>query len=795
MFNNYMKIAWRSLSRRKLFSLINIVGLAIGLSASMLIMIYVAHEFSYNRFHKNSKKIVLLTRRDFIGVSVIQLDHFTYVTGEIVERNASGVAGCMRLRKPNTVIIDNPKLSGAKFSESNVLFADPNFFSFFSFKLISGNAVSVLAKPYSLVISRNMALKYFGNQNPLGKILKIKSDSLSYPYKITGIVENSPSNSSIVFDFVASNSSLINQPDLLSGFKEEKIDLGDFQTFLQLKTPSDTSKLKLYLTSYAKSHKGRATERFILTPIEDLHLTYDYTSASKYLIMFVMAACLILLLALVNYISLSTAQSSIRAKEIGIRKVAGASRKAIAVQFYIESALFSIIAFSIAVLVSRLLKPAVFSGLEINMDSSFFYSDSAIMILIILLTVTIALTGTYPALILSSYQPAIIITGMVHKTWGALLIRKLFTVIQFSVATGMIVCGIIIDAQMHFFRHADTGIHRDSVIIIPVNKDFGSRYLQFKNDISSLASISQVATSTYELNGGYDIAFYQDKKSSESMMISTALIDRNFMSVLGIHYKIPPVNIADSILINKVILNETAVQKLKLGKHPLGQLIDWGPKAKTEIIGVVKDFNFVPMKYEIEPFALFIQPDSSSLLNRSKFLYAKIKAHTNLPSLIEAMKESYKKYKQMAPFEYSFMDENFDRQFKAENRLSAIFNSFMLTAVILAILGLFGLATFTIEQRTKEIGIRKVLGASSLTISTLLSKELLKLISLSVIIACPVAWWTMREWLNNFAYRTEIKWWMFASAGLMVIFIASFTISYHTIRAALANPVKALRTQ
>lgn len=278
-------------------------------------------------------------------------------------------------------------------------------------------------------------------------------------------------------------------------------------------------------------------------------------------------------------------------------------------------------------------------------------------------------------------------------------------------------------------------------------------------------------------------------------MISTALIDRNFMSVLGIHYKIPPVNIADSILINKVILNETAVQKLKLGKHPLGQLIDWGPKAKTEIIGVVKDFNFVPMKYEIEPFALFKQPDSSSLLNRSKFLYAKIKAHTNLPSLIQAMKESYKKYKQMAPFEYSFMDENFDRQFKAENRLSAIFNSFMLTAIILAILGLFGLATFTIEQRTKEIGIRKVLGASSLTISTLLSKELLKLISLSVIIACPVAWWTMREWLNNFAYRTEIKWWMFASAGLMVIFIASFTISYHTIRAALANPVKALRTQ
>ena len=795
MFNNYIKIAWRSLIRRKLFSLINILGLAIGLAACMLIMIYVAHELSYNRFHKNSKKIVLVTKLDFIGESTMVLDQLTYVTGELLNRNAAGVAAYMRLRKPYAVIIDNPKLSGAKFSENKALFADSNFFSFFSFKLISGNAGSVLAKPYSLVISKNMAIKYFGNQNPLGQILKIKSDSLSYPYKITGIVENSPSNSSIVFDFVASNSSLRNQADLLKGFKEEKIAPGYFETFLQLKNPSDTGKLHYYLSSYVKSQKVRTTESFILTPIEDLHVTYRSTSENKYLIMFVLAACLILLLALVNYISLSTAQSSIRAREVGIRKVAGANRRAIAAQFYIESALFSVIAFSIAFFLCILLKPVVFSGLEVNIDSSFFYSYRAIVILIILLLATIGLTGTYPALILSYYQPATIITGLVHKTLGASLIRKTFTVIQFSVATGMIICGIVIGAQMHYFRHTDTGIDRDNVIILSVNRDFGNQYQQFKKDISSFASISQVATSTYQLYGSYEMTPYQNKKSSQSSMISTALIDRNFMSVLGIHYKIPPVDLANSNLLNKVILNETAVEKLKLGKHPLGQLIDLGTNTKTQIIGVTKDFNFSPLTYSIDPFAFFLQPDSASLLNRSKFLYAKIKPHTNLPALIQGMKEKYKKYNQATPFEYSFLDENFNRQFKAEDRLSAIFNSFMLIAIILAILGLFGLATFTIEQRTKEIGIRIVLGSSSLAITTLLSKELLKLIAFSAIIACPVAWWSMHQWLNNFAYRIEIKWWMFASAGIMVIFIAFLTISYHAIRAAMANPVKALRTQ
>lgn len=792
MLYSYFKIACRNLTRQKLFSLISILGMAIALAVCMLIMIYVSHEFSYDLFHKNSKKIVFISERLNINGTSIQFENTSYATGQIIQRNISSVLACMRIRKPEKmVLIENPALPDSRFSESRLLFSDQGFFSFFSFPLLSGNTSTVLASPFSVVISRNMAKKYFGDGNPLGKTLKIQSDSSNDSYQVTGIAENSPSNSSIQFDFLASNSSLTKQPALIPVFKSQKIENGAFKTYLLLDKTADTAALCRYLSQYAKRDSSMGKESFSLTPMKDMHLGFGETSAHTYIYIFLVAASLILLLALVNYMSLATARSISRAKEVGIRKVAGADRKAIAAQFYVEAALFALIAFILAYALCFFLKPALFTGLGVSMDSSFLYSRPALLIEGALLLFTIALSGSYPAIILSAFKPVSIITGKMSKTRGSMT-RKIFTVFQFSIATGLIICGIIIDSQLYFFRHTDTGINRENILMIPVDKEVGNQYQSLKKEIGSLAGVSQVATSIYPMYGGYDMSLAHKKGSAATYLLPTLTVDRNFISVLGLQWKEPPANLAGLTQFHRVILNETAVQELNLRGNPLGQFVDMGEK--YEVAGVVRNFNFSSLTYKVQPIALFLASDSSTWSGKNVCLYIKVNPRTNLPAIIKLVKEKYIKYDGARPFEYSFLDESFNRQYKAEDRMATIFNSFTLISFMLAALGLFGLVAFTSEQRTKEIAVRKVLGASAVAIYALLSNELLVLIFIALFIACPVAGWAMHTWLHNFAYRVEIQWWMFAVAGSLVVSVALITISYHALKAAVLNPVDTLRT-
>jgi putative ABC transport system permease protein len=797
MFKNYLKIALRNLQMQKLYSLINITGLAVGLAVCMMIMLYVTHEMTYDRFHANAKRIYKLQASLKMGGNTMNMDYMSYASGPIVKQSQPGVKDYMRsLAYFVPVVVNNPLTPNTKFAEKKLLFADPEFFKFFSFKLLSGSADNVLAKPFSVVLSKDIAKKYFGDTDPVGRSIIIKTDS-AYTYQVTGVAENAPSNSSIEYNFVASGSSLLATKEGKKYTGGQEVGPGSFSLFLLLKNTADTANVRRGLQQMVDKTKNEWEMHFSLSSLTSLHLHNNFGDSSnlKYLKIFPLVAVLILLLALVNYMSLTTARATLRAKEIGVRKVSGASRKTIAAQFYVESGLYTSLSFLLGYLLCYAFKPWFLNILELKIDNSFLYSPVVLVLLFSLLLITALMAGIYPSVVLSSFKPVITLKGKMSKQAGGTVVRKVFTTLQFSIAIGLIICGIVIDRQLYFLRHVDTGVNRENVVMIPVGNSIGHNYPAFNKDVQALAGISNVATSHYAMYGGYDMYFIQGKTREESIALSALSVDTKFFSTLGLKWKFAPAPHTELANRNKVIINESAIQEFHLPANPVGSFIG-ADKEKYEIAGVVKNFNFSSLESTIRPLGLFVSSDTIAGWSKAGCnLFARIKPHTNIPSLISNIESIYKKYDQDTPFSYTFMDEAFNNQYKAEDRLAAIFSTFTYITILLATLGLFGLAAFTIEQRTKEIGIRKILGASMATITALLSKGFLVLITLSVIVASPIAWYAMHQWLQNFAYRIDIPWWVFALAGIMALITGIITISYHALKAALANPVKSLRSE
>jgi len=710
-------------------------------------------------------------------------------------------------------IVYTPTTPDIKFADDKLLFADAGFFNFFSFKLATGNASSVLSKPFSVVLSKGMAKKYFGDENPVGKTLVIKTDT-TYTYQVTGVTENTPSNSSINFNFIASASSLLSMKNYAQRIGEQQsIGPGPFNVYLLLKDQKDAAEVKRVMKAIVKADKNAYDdEKLSLMPLTATHLENnfgDFTNI-KYLKIFPIVAILVLLLALVNYMSLSTARSTSRAKEVGVRKVTGASRKDIAKQFYVESALFACISFLLGYSLSYIFKPLFLSTLKLNIDNSFLYSPLVLMLTTGLLFITILVAGSYPSLVLSSFNPVATLKGKMSKQSGGVMVRKLFTTLQFAISVGLIICGIVIDRQLYYMRHTDTGISKENVLMIPIGTAFGGHYAAFSHEIKNLSGVNGIATSHYSMFQGYDMYTIGGKNPKAQIMLPSLTVDQNFVNVLGLKWKYPPIPNTTLEGHNKIVINEEAIAKLHLESNPVGMYIKAGNdnlqnpvgmymKAgndNLQIMGVVKDFNFTSLEQPIAPLGLFMAPDTAKFWGKYGCrLFARIKPKTNLPSLLDAMKGIYQKYDRDTPFIYTFLDEAFNAQYQAEDRLASIFSIFTVITVILATMGLFGLAAFTIEQRTKEIGIRKVLGASITSINGLLSKDFLKLVLLSILAASPVAWWFMHNWLQGFAYRIHLSWWMFAAAGLLAGIVAVITVSYHAIRAAIANPVESLRSE
>ncbi len=793
MITNFLKIAFRNLWQNKLYSFINIAGLGFGLAVCLLIMLYVAHERSYDKFHKNADRIFSVSSKGVYGGDSIQSFYTDYAFAPEIAKSDNRVSGYTRLHSPftSTIIISAGK-KGNKFSEKNLLYGDANFFDFFSFKLTSGNRKTALKEPFGVVISQRAAQKYFGNQNPMGQTMHVTADS-TYLFRVTGVMENSPSNTDIKTDFIASGLSL-------RGMKENKDVLHgpNFKTYLLLDKGVIVSAVERTIGLRADKETSIPGRRYILNPLtsEHINLSRGDSSAGKYLKVFPLVAGLVLLLAWVNYMSLSTARATTRAKEIGVRKVSGAGRKIVAAQFYIESAVYAVLAFALAYMLYLLFNPVFLNILQINIDTSFLNSPIMIAGMAGLLLLTVLIAGSYPAVVLSGFKPIAVLSGKMSSNGGGSGVRKVFTLLQFSISGVLIIGGIIISRQLYFLRHTDTGVNRENVIMISIYKPMAGHYAAFKKQIESLPGIKLAATMRYSMYSSFDMFAVSPDGKGEPIVFKMLSVDNNFIPLTGIKWKFPPVSTSSVPQQNRAIVNETLLSKLRLSGNPVGQKIISGTNNDVEIGGVVKDFNFQSLNDKIDGLALFVAPDTLSYwTNHGCTLFAKINPKTNLPALIANIKQIYNRFDKENPLEYEFMDDAFNAMFKAEDRLAKIFNFFIRLAGLIAMMGLFGLSTFSALRHKKEIGIRKVLGASISQIVTLLSKSSIKLVATACIIASPIAWYAGNAWLQNFAYHIKIEWWMFALAGIGIILISLLTVSFQAVKAALTNPVKSLRTE
>jgi putative ABC transport system permease protein len=789
MLKNHLKIAWRNLWRNKLYSAINIVGLAIGLTICMLIVLYVGHESTYDRFHKNAENIGWVQAKMKVGTDSVFVPLISYQATEAVKRDLSSVHSFMRIRNgEKNTIVANPGAPSRKFVEEHFIFADSNFFSFFSFPLLKGNAESALKQPFSVVLSEKSARKYFGSEDPIGKTLTYNNE---YGLLVTGVAKDVPSNSSIRYDMVASLGSML----AISSFKEDIADERSmFCTYFLSESPAQFQQIEQTLGKFESlKESGPVTTRYIVTPLKDIHLKANYGDASntKYLNVFPFVAALILLLALINYMSLSTARATLRSKEVGVRKVFGAARKTIASQFFIESALYTSIAFLLAFVLCSAIQPRFFSFLEITIDNSFLYHPLVLYAFLVLFAVSVFISATYPAILLSAFKPVMVLYGKLSRQTGGMQVRKFFTVFQFGISVVLIVCAIVINRQLFFIRHTNTGVDRENIVMVPFGEFTGKQLGSFKQEISAIPGIKQIAISDMEIYKGYNMMGVRFPGSDKMIMLPVLDVDQQFISMLGLKWKIPP---ADSLYYMKdkiAVINESAIAKLQLAPDPLSQKID----EQFTVAGVLKDFNYASLQHRIEPLALMVAKDDSNAIWRKRGgnLLVKTDGSVNTPALLSRLKTVHEKYDRDQPFRFSFLDQNYERLYRSEERLSRILSVFTGFTIFIACLGLFGLATFIALQKTREIGIRKVLGASVQQITLMLSKEFVMLVVIAIVFAVPFAWYLTNEWLQGFVYRINVNWGFFAIAGALTLLIAILTISFHSIRSALANPVKSIR--
>lgn len=796
LFLNYIKLAWRNLGKRKLYSFINIGGLAAGLCVCMLIMLYVAHELSYDRFHKDSDRIFSLLERIKLENDTIQIERFNYTSGPAIKQQNAGVESFLRMGSTlnETTVLQRADNPAVRNEESAIWFSDANYFRFFSFPLLEGQPDEVLRQPFTMVVSTDMAKKYFGSTDVVGKQLRFNGE---YLFQITGVMANAPSNSSIKADFLLSISSMGSMASLKEFITQTGGFGGVFQTFLKLDNASQSGQVMKNVDQLLVAQRDPG--RSVLMPLTNMHRESRFSAGFnlRYLNLFPLVAALILLMALINYMSLSTARATVRAREIGVRKALGADHKRIAQQFYVESGLYALLAFCLAVVLCLLLRPWFFNMLQLKVDMTFLYHPVVLGIYAGLLLITILIAGSYPSFVLSRYNPVTVLSGKMSKGNGGATVRKVLTVLQFSTAAVLIICSIVINRQLFFFRHTDTGINKENVVMLPFRSSIGGHYQAYRQQVAALNGVTETATARYSLFGDFDIWVVPRADGSQSMLsLTTFRTDVSLIDMMGLQWKIPPADMTELGTPGTIVLNEAAIEGFGFSGSPIGKQIRMGP-AETKIIGVVKNFHFKSLHSAIAPLALKVEKDNSDLWGAGSpgCLFVKIAPKQNIPALLAQINKLYAVYDTQTPFQYTFLDDAFAKMYTAEDRLAGIFGGFTALTVLISGLGLLGLAAFSAEQRTREIGVRKVLGASVVQITTLLSKDFIRLVIIALVIASPIAWYLMQGWLQQFAYRIHLQPWMFVLSALIAVATAAMAIGLQTVKAAIRNPVTALKIE
>ena len=802
MIKNYFKIALRNLSKNKVFSVINISGFAIGLTCFILITVFVVDELSYDKYPAQAENIYRVNLSVAGNGDVAVYPLVDVAVGEGIKNAFPEVKASTRIFS----VSDFVKYDDKQFKEEHLAFADSNFLQLFSIPLVEGNTTNALVQPNSIVVSRSFAKKYFGNGEAIGQSITVGTRNTIY--KVTGVIDKVPANSHFHFDAFLSMSTFPNTNKTWSN-------LG-YYTYLLLNKNTDPKKLEAKFpqlvakyvvpeiqhdmgVSLAEAQKSVNTFRFSLAPLTDIHLRsntkfeLEPNGDIQYVYIFSILALFILLLACVNFTNLSTARAIKRAREVGIRKVMGSVKKQLIVQFLSESVLFTFFSMLLSYVLIFLLLPYFNQLANKNISFDFFLNYKLILAVLLVSFIAGILAGIYPAFFLSSFNTIRVLKGTSMQDSQKKPLRSSLIVFQFFVSTALIIATVIIYQQLHYMQNKKLGYDKDQVLFLPDARLLGKDQTAFKQQLLQdnrvvSASISRSIPGG-QIMDGTEIYPKNENSNGTEIHASISHVDYDYLHTLGIQI-LKGRNFSKDFPTDSsgIVINEAAVQQLGwTNENAVGKTIVRSGQEEFKVVGVVADFNYASLKQKIAPLMMMLGRNFGGLI---------IKINTrDVKGFLADLKKQWNSFNPAGPLEYNFLDEKFAALYASEQRTKQIFSAFAVLAIIIASLGLFGLSAFVIEQRAREIGIRKVLGASVQQVLLLMSKEFLLLVGIAFIISVPVTWWAMHEWLKDFAYRINIGTGVFVAAGLAAILIAFFTISFQAIKAAITNPVKSLRTE
>lgn len=796
MLRNYIKIAWRNLIKHKVFSFINIFGLATGIAAFWLISLYVVDEWSYDRYNLKADRIFRVVQHGTWNGGKFNLAVTSAPYAPALKNDYAEVEDAIRIDAEGGGKITY----GEKhISEGGMLFTDKGFFNLFTHHFLSGDAATALAKPQSIVLTKTLAEKLFGNTaDALDKTVLIENS----PSTVTGVIDDVPTNSQFTFSALRS---------LPEGYTDTwgnshlytYVLLKDHNSFKKIEAGSD-----VFFNKYIKGALGPMQFNMELQSLTSIHLNsnLDYELGSNgnitYVYVFSAVALLILAIAVINYVNLTTARSSIRIKEIGVRKVIGSSKKQLIAMFFAESVLFTLIAALIAAVMVQFLLPYFnqLSGKSLLLMQ--FGLTNTVAIFILFAFGTGILSGLYPALFLSGFRTIAAMKGQIGSQAATVLFRKSLVVFQFVITIVMIAGSCIIYRQLHYVMNKDLGFNKAQTLTFHISdKPARAKIATIKSQLLQNPAVEAVGIAgnpigNNDIGSDYFNIGADGKSNPESKIVENLIVDEDFIPTLqvklakGRNFSASmATDRQEAIIVNQTLVNEMG-WKDAVGRSVRVGLDNNGNVISRKIIGVVKDFNTYSLQHKVAPMMLYLPPAANDQDN----MYIRI-GKNNIPATLDYISKVYGRFDIENKVEFHFLDQNFAKQYQSEQKQGNILLIFTVLAISIACLGLFGLVTFTAEQRVKEIGIRKVLGASVTSIVTLLSKDLMKLVLIATLIASPLAWYGMSKWLQSFAYRVDINWWVFAIAGVLAVIIAFVTVSVQSVRAANANPAKSLKSE
>ncbi len=806
MIKSYFTIGWRNLLRNKGFFAINITGLAIGIATCFIIMLFVVDELSFDQYNEKADQIVRVILKGKVNGEIIKEAVTPAPVASTLKSEFPEVEQGTRLRN-----FGSPKIvyKNTIYRYSKLAFVDPNFFSVFTLHFLKGNPATALTEPHTIVITQEDALKYFGSEDPINKLLEIKDTKEQF--KVTGVIEKVPANSHFHFDLFASMEGLADA-------KENNWMSSNYFNYLVLSKGTDLKtfedKLPAVVSKYMGpqiSQMGMTYEKFkengnevglYVQPLTDIHLHSDFIHTTeleaggdiKSVYIFGAVAVFMLLIACINFMNLATAAATKRNKEIGVKKVLGSQRSQLIHQFLTESFIATAVSMMVAALLVAFALPLFNQLSDKSLELNSLLNANVLLALFSLILIITLIAGGYPAFFLSSAKPIAALKNKTTSSGRSKGIRGALVIFQFVVSAGLILCIIVVNEQMSFIQNKEIGYDRERLLVLRDSYLLGNNVNVFKNQLQSDPRIENVTVTAYVPAGptdNYMTSVYAAENPEAVRRTLFYNIDAHYLATMGMKL-VAGRNFSETISADSsnVIINETAAKIFGLGGNPIGQTltthIDNSVKKSLTVIGVVKDFHFRSLHEAIAPLLMVNRP-YGGLIVRTKT--------GDMTELLSSIEEKWKAFHVEEPFSYALLDELYNQTYVTEQKMGTILKIFGALTIFVACLGLFGLITFTAEQRIKEIGIRKVLGANVTEIVSLLSKELILLVIISFLIAFPLGYYLMDKWLQDFAYRIEIKWWVYAVAAFGTLFIAFFTMSFKTIKAALASPVESLRSE